>query len=204
MLADTHTLASPVSTTDVYDFDEQSAESWQVPHDFRHGIRSLTRGVTVLTTSDNQGERYGVTTTGVCALSMDPPTLVVCVRRRSTLGAQLPRTRRFCVNVLSWRQRDIAEVFAGQRGVAVDRFKHGEWTTGVHGSPVLTDALASFECEVDLLYGYPNHLIVVGSVRQVEEAREQDDPLVYASGQLSSLVPSGALGPMDTAMATPA
>lgn len=190
MLAETHTLASPRSTTTVSDLDEQTSESWQVPHDFRHGIQHLTRGVAVLTTSDAHGERYGVTTTGVCALSMDPPTLVVCVRRRSTLGTHLPRTRQFCVNVLSWRQRRIAEAFAGRRGVAVDRFKHGEWTTSAHGSPVLAQALASFECEVDLLYGYPNHLIVVGSVRQVEQSGEQDDPLVYASGQLSSLVPS--------------
>lgn len=201
MLAYTHTLASPGSTTDVHELDEQTEESWQLPHDFRHGIRNLTRGVTVLTTSTDHGERYGVTATGVCALSMDPPTLVVCVRRRSTLGTQLPRTRRFCVNVLSWRQRDIAEAFAGQRGVAVDRFKHGDWATGTAGSPVLTTALASFECDVDLLYGYPNHLIVVGSVRQVEQATEQDDPLVYVSGQLSSLVPSD---PVAAAMATPA
>lgn len=206
MLAETPTLAPSGSTTDRYDLDEQTTESWQIPHDFRHGIRHLTRGVAVLTTSDDHGERYGVTTTGVCALSMEPPTLVVCVRRRSTLGTQLPRTRRFCVNVLSWRQRGIAEVFAGRRGVAVDRFKHGDWTTGATGSPVLAQALAAFECDVDLLYGYPNHLIVVGSVRQVEQAAEQDDPLVYASGQLSSLVPSGALNSdaLSTAMATPA
>ncbi|MPY78856.1 MAG: hypothetical protein GEV04_10205, partial [Actinophytocola sp.] len=194
MLAETHTLASPGSTTNVYDLDERADGAWQVPDDFRHGLRHLTRGVVVLTTSDAHGERYGVTTTGVCALSMEPPTLVVCIRRRSTLGTQLPRTRRFCVNVLSSRQRDIAEAFSGRRGVPSDRFKHGDWTTGADGTPVLAQALASFECEVDLLYGYPNHLIVVGSVQHVDEAAEQDDPLVYASGQLSSLVPSEPSG----------
>lgn len=188
---DTHTLASPEPiTTDITDLDAQAAGPWHVPNDFREGIRHLTRGVAVLTSSDEHGERYGVTTTGVSALSMDPPTLVVCIRRRSRLGAHLPRTRLFCVNVLSWRQRTIAEAFAGRKGVAVDRFNHGDWTTGTNGSPVLSEALASFECEVDLLYGYPNHMIVVGSVRRVQQATEQDDPLVYASGQLASLVPS--------------
>lgn len=197
MLADTQTLPSPGSTTtDIYDLDAP----WQVPDDFRDGIRHLTRGVAVLTSADEQGERYGVTTTGVCALSMDPPTLVVCVRRRSPLGAQLPRTRRFCVNVLSSRHRAIAETFAGRRGVPADKFNHGEWATGTTGLPVLTEALAAFECDVDLLYGYPNHLIVVGAVRHVQQTSEQDDPLVYASGQLSSLVPSVPSEPVMAAL----
>jgi flavin reductase (DIM6/NTAB) family NADH-FMN oxidoreductase RutF len=137
-----------------------------------------------VTCVDHHGDRFGVTTTGVCALSMEPPTLVVCIRRRSTLGRNLPSTRRFCVNVLSSRQGKVAEAFAGLRGV--DRFSNGHWVAGANGSPVLTGALASFECEVDLLYGYPDHLI---TVQHGEQSAVHDDPLVYAAGQLSSLVP---------------
>jgi cob(II)yrinic acid a,c-diamide reductase len=193
MLPDPQTLtfSGPTTTTGAYDLDEPAARSWQVPNDFRHGIRHLTRGVNVVTVGDEHGEDCGITTTGVCALSMEPPTLVICIRRRSRLGTQLPRTKRFCVNVLSSRQRAIAEAFTGRRGVPVDRFNHGRWTKGRSGSPVLTDALASFECEVDLLYGYPNHLIVVGSVLHVERTAKLEDPLIYTGGQLSSLVPSG-------------
>lgn len=158
---------------------------------FRLGIGNLVRGVAVVTSRDEDGEMYGVTTTGVSVLSVEPPTLVVCVRRRSKLGTQLPRTRRFCVNVLSSRQRTVAEAFAGRRGLPIDKFKHGDWKTGGTGSPVLTGALASFECEVDLLYGYPDHLIVVGHVSEVVLSPEPLDPLVYSSGRLSSLAPSG-------------
>jgi flavin reductase (DIM6/NTAB) family NADH-FMN oxidoreductase RutF len=193
VLADSQLTMCPFSstTTDVPDIDDMAAPSWRLVNDFRQGIGHLARGVTVLTTSDKHGERYGVTTTGVCVLSVDPPTLVVCVRRRSKLGTHLPHTRRFCVNILSGRQRTVAEAFAGRLGLPVDRFNHGQWTTGVTGSPILADALASFECEVDLLYGYPNHMIVVGSICNVVLSPERLDPLVYASGQLSSLTPSG-------------
>ncbi|MQA61393.1 MAG: hypothetical protein GEU86_07820 [Actinophytocola sp.] len=187
VLADPQALTYPAPNTDGYDLDEPSAQAWQASNDFRNGISHLTRGVAVVTSIDHHGERFGVTTTGVCALSMEPPTLVVCIRRRSKLGRNLPSTRRFCVNVLSSQQRDVAEAFAGLRGV--DRFSNGRWIAGVNGSPVLSGALASFECEVDLLYGYPNHLITVGSVQHVAQAAEHDDPLVYAAGQLSSLVP---------------
>lgn len=192
MLVDTQPLVAPYpTTTDVQEFNDVAAPPRQPSEDFRHGIGHLTRGVAVVTTSDEHGERYGVTTTGVTVLSIEPPALVVCVRRRSKLGTQLPRTRHFGVSVLTGRQRKVAEAFAGRQGLPVDRFNHGRWTAGSIGSPVLTDALAAFECEVDLLYGYPNHMIVVGSVRHVTLPPEPLDPLVYAAGQLSSLTPPG-------------
>jgi flavin reductase (DIM6/NTAB) family NADH-FMN oxidoreductase RutF len=190
VLVDTQPLVAPhPSTTDVPELDDMASPPWRLPDDFRHGISQLTRGVAVLTTSDEHGERYGVTTTGVSVLSVEPPTLVVCVRRRSKLGTQLPRTRRFGVNVLTGRQHNVAEAFAGRLGLPTDRFNHGRWTVGRTGSPILADALTAFECEVDLLYGYPNHMIVVGSVRHVALPAEPLNPLVYASGQLSSLTP---------------
>jgi flavin reductase (DIM6/NTAB) family NADH-FMN oxidoreductase RutF len=189
MLADPQTLTFPGSTTITNgdNLDKPATQACQAADDFRNGITHLTRGVAVVTSVDHHGERYGVTTTGVCALGMEPPTLVVCIRRRSRLGRTLPSTRRFCVNVLSSQQSKIAEAFAGLRGV--DRFSFGRWDAGASGSPVLDGALASFECEIDLLYGYPDHLITVGSVRHVAQAAEHDDPLVYAAGQLSSLAP---------------
>lgn len=190
MLVDAQPLVAPrPTTTDMTEPHDVAAPPWRPSDDFRHGIGQLTRGVAVLTTSDEHGERYGVTTTGVSVLSIEPATLVVCVRRRSKLGTQLPRTRRFGVNLLTGRQQNVAEAFAGRRGLPADRFNHGRWTVGFTGSPILADALAAFECEVDLLYGYPNHMIVVGSVRHVALPAEPLDPLVYASGQLSSLTP---------------
>lgn len=161
------------------------------PSDFRLGVGHLVRGVAVVTSRGERGEMYGVTTAGASVVGVEPPTLVVCVRRRSKLGTLLPRTHRFCVNVLSNRQRTVAEAFAGRRGLAVNKFKHGHWTIGSIGSPVLADTLASFECELDLLYGYPDHMIVVGRVGDVVLSPEPLDPLVYSSGRLSSLAPSG-------------
>lgn len=163
----------------------------QAAMDFSQGLQHLARGVTVVTTSDDDGAWYGVTTTSVCALSVDPPTLVACVRRRSKIGTQLGRTGRFCVNVLSQQQRTVAEAFAGTRGVDVDRFRHGSWSPGATGSPVLDGALASFECAVDLIYGYPNHFVVIGSVRNAASAPQPDEPLVYLSQGFGRVMPNG-------------
>jgi flavin reductase (DIM6/NTAB) family NADH-FMN oxidoreductase RutF len=167
--------AYPAGTTDVEDHVDVSV--WTTVR-FRNGIQHLAGGVAVVTSGDDDGAWYGVTTTSVCALSVDPPRLVVCVRRRSRIGQQLGRTRRFCVNLLSEEQRTVAEAFAGRRGLEVDPFRHGRWVTGATGSPVLEDGLASFECGVDLMYGYPTYIVVIGSVEQVTYCAKPGDPLV--------------------------
>ncbi|MGH3948382.1 MAG: flavin reductase family protein [Pseudonocardiaceae bacterium] len=194
MLVDSPTLAFPGLLTDspTDTGTDMADQSWQTPQAFRQGIAHLAGGVTVVTSCDDDGARFGVTTTSVCALSMDPPTLVACIRRRSKLGRNLGRTRRFCVNVLSCRQRAVAEAFAGTRGVEQDRFRHGRWAPGVTGLPVLEDTLASFECAIDLVYGYPNHLIVIGSVQNVVRTAEAADPLVYVSRKFTHVDQFGA------------
>lgn len=149
-----------------------------LPQRFKEGIEYLAGGVTVVTSSDDTGARFGLTTTSVCSLSTQPPAMVACIERSSKLGRDLGRTQRFCVNVLSSEQRSIAEAFAGACDAGATRFRNGTWVAGVTGSPVLANALVSFECTIDLLYGYPDHLIAVGGVQSVNRAPHGGDPLV--------------------------
>ena len=183
-------LAGPDTTTGLTDVDEQVEQSQWTAAQFRQGIQHLAGGVTVVTSGDDDGAWYGVTTTSVCALSVDPPTLIACVHRRSRIGQQLGRTRRFCVNLLSQEQRTVAEAFAARGGLYVDRFRHGQWASGTTGSPVLEDGLASFECGVDLMYGYPNHVVVIGSVKHVRHAADPASPLVSVVGQFGRVMPA--------------
>jgi flavin reductase (DIM6/NTAB) family NADH-FMN oxidoreductase RutF len=181
-------LAGPVATAGLTDVEDQGESAPLAAVQFRQGIQHLAGGVTVVTSGDDDGVWYGVTTTSVCAPSVDPPTLIACVRRRSRIGQQLGRTRRFCVNLLSQDQRTVAEAFAVRRSLDTDRFRHGQWIAGTTGSPVLMDGLASFECGVDLIYGYPNHVVVIGSVQQVRYAADPASPLVSVAGQFGQVM----------------
>jgi flavin reductase (DIM6/NTAB) family NADH-FMN oxidoreductase RutF len=188
-------LTGPVATAGLADVEDQVDPAPLVVTRFQQGIQHLAGGVTVVTSADDDGVWYGVTTTSVCALSADPPMLIACVRRRSRIGQQLGRTRRFCINLLSQDQRTVADAFAVRRSLDTDSFRHGQWAAGTTGSPVLMDGLASFECSVDLIYGYPNHVVVIGSVQQVRHAANPDSPLVSVAGQLGqvmSAVPAGS------------
>lgn len=170
----------------VHATDTPNADGAHTPQEFEQGIGHLAAGVTVVTSTDDDGTRFGVTTTSVCSLSLDPPTLIACVPRGSRLGRDIGRTRRFCVNVLGTGQRPVAEAFAAPGPSDKEKFRHGRWAPGQTGSPVLDGALASFECSTDLVYGYPEHLIVVGRVQNVTHT-DAGDPLVYVSRQFAEV-----------------
>jgi len=191
VLVDSQRLArtGPLATAGLTGVGDQTDPAPLVAMRFQQGIQHLAGGVTVVTSGDDDGVWYGVTTTSVCALSVDPPTLIACVRRRSRIGQQLGRTRRFCVNLLSQDQRSVADAFAVRRGLDTDRFRHGQWAVGTTGSPVLMDGLASFECGIDLIYGYPSHVVVIGSVQHARHAASPGGPLVSVAGQFGQVLP---------------
>lgn len=189
-------LTDPVTTADLADVEDQAEPAPVTTVQFRQGIRHLAGGVAVVTSGDDDAGWYGLTTTSVCALSVEPPALIACVRRRSQLGQHLGRTHRFCVNLLTQEQRSVAEAFALPGSLDADRFQHGLWAHGTTGSPVLVDGLASFECGVDLIYGFPSHVVVIGSVQQVRHAADAVSPLVSVDGQFSQVMATvpGQLG----------
>jgi flavin reductase (DIM6/NTAB) family NADH-FMN oxidoreductase RutF len=190
LLVDARQLAhaAPVSTVSLTDVDEEVKRSQWTTAVFRQGVQHLVGGVTVVTSGDDDGNWYGVTTTSVCALSADPPTLIACVQRQSRIGEHLGRTGRFCVNLLSGKHQAVAEAFAGRRALGTDGFRRGQWVSGTTGSPVLRDGLASFECGVDLMYGYPTHIVVIGMVKQVRHAAVPASPLVRVGGQFGHVI----------------
>ncbi len=181
-------LARPAASADLTDTEDQAQATPLTAARFQRGIRHLAGGVAVVTSADDDGAWYGVTTISVCALSIESPTLIACVHRQSRIGQQLGRTHRFCVNLLSQEQRSVAEAFAVRGGLDTDRFRPGQWALGTTGCPVLIDAVASFECAVDLIYCYPSHVVVIGSVQQARHAADPANPLVSVDGQFGQVM----------------
>ncbi|GGF89958.1 oxidoreductase [Azorhizobium oxalatiphilum] len=153
---------------------------------FRAGMRKLAGAVSVLTVG--QGEaRTGLTATSVTSLSVEPPTLIICVNRAASAHNVLLAERRFGINVLATGHRALADRFAGRNGEkGPARYAGADWTTLETGAPVLADALASFDCELDEAIERHSHLIVLG---RVVAARVADDaaPLLYWSGAYRQL-----------------
>src|SRR5580704_14113606 len=104
------------------------------PAAFREAMSRLGAAVHVITT-DGPGGKAGTTATAVCSVSDAPPTLLVCLNRRSHTNSAVLQNGVFCVNTLRHDGVEIADLFAGRTGVrGEERFATGEWTVLTTGS----------------------------------------------------------------------
>lgn len=131
---------------------------------FTDAMSRAVTGVTIVTTDGELG-RFGQTVSAMSSVSADPPMLLVCINRKSPITAAIERHGSFAVNVLRSDQRRLADTFAGRprSGPAYD-FAAARWETAHTGAPLLTGAIARFDCTLDAAHIAGTHTIYVGVV----------------------------------------
>ena len=151
---------------------------------FKVGMRTLAGAVNIVT-STHGGHRYGMTATAVCSASAEPPTVLACINKLATTHGAVAKSKAFCVNVLRDEDWELSTAFSGaQSGEA--RFKSRDWARLATGSPVLIDALVSFDCRVVKKLVHGTHSIFHGQVEQVLIGKK-GKPLLYSEGQYAKL-----------------
>jgi flavin reductase (DIM6/NTAB) family NADH-FMN oxidoreductase RutF len=144
-----------------------SIETEVTASDFRNAMRQLTGGVSVITAGKGR-DISGMTVTSVSSLSVEPASLIVSLNRESSSWPLVKRYGFFGVNILTSDQLDIAERFTGKGGLkGADRFAGAKWTTRASGVPLLAEALAAIDCEVEDVVERHSHAIVIGRVLDV-------------------------------------
>lgn len=146
----------------------------------RKGLRSLAKAVVVITCRHEE-RRHAMTATAVSELSMDPPSMLICVNRTASLFEPLSQGADFCINILAAHQADISSLCAGkEKGEA--RFAIGDWRRSNLGHAYLANAQASFFCRnvANTLYG--THGVFIGEVLEVIDL-SPINPLVYMDGR---------------------
>src|SRR4029453_1740672 len=144
-----------------------SVETDVTSSDFRNAMRQLTGGVSVVTAGRGR-DISGMTVTSVSSLSVDPPALIVSINREASSWPLVKRYGFLGVNILTSDQIDIAERVTGKGGLkGAARFAGADWTTRASGVPLLVDALAAIDCEVEDVVERHSHAIVIGRVLDV-------------------------------------
>jgi flavin reductase len=134
---------------------------------FREAMSLYGSAVHIVTT-DGPGGKTGFTATAICSVSDNPPTLLVCLNRKSQGSPLLAANRVFCVNTLGAAQEALSNVFAGRTGATLaDRFQVGEWTTLATGAPVLSSAIVACDCRVVEIKAVASHNVIFGVVEAV-------------------------------------
>nr|WP_295107295.1 flavin reductase family protein [uncultured Caulobacter sp.] len=148
------------------------------PADFRKAMGSFAAGVTVVTAC-HDGRLVGTTVSAFSSVSMDPPLVMVCLKRDSRTLAALNQARTFCINILAQEQGDLAYRFA--KSGTDDRFALTAVEAGVCGAPLLAGCVAAVECALHAAHDGGDHEILVGRVLRVV-TDETKTPLVYVRG----------------------
>ena len=159
--------------------------------DFRNAMSLLTTAVNVITTEGEDG-MHGFTASAVCSVTDTPPTLLVCMNQSSRSHTHFVDNKILSVNVLGAQHEKISNAFASSKLSSEDRFKLGAWTTLETGSPILEDALVSFDCEIEQIQEVGTHSIFMCRVVAIKQS-QHDESLVYFNrayhqvGQLESV-----------------
>ena len=132
--------------------------------EFRDGMASLGAAVHVVTTDGPMG-RAGITATAVCSVTDQPPTLLVCVNRGSYTHDHFVGNGHLCVNVLAADQQQLSALFANREIALEHRFELAHWGVLQTGSPVLQDALVSFDCSIAQVKELGSHSILFCQVQ---------------------------------------
>ncbi|NNH01707.1 flavin reductase [Acinetobacter sp. ANC 5414] len=145
--------------------------------DFKNAMSLLTSAVNVVTTTGESG-RHGFTASAVCSVTDTPPTLLVCMNKSSRSHANFVENKVLCVNVLSAEQEHLSNVFASSKFSSEERFEQGKWSALETESPVLQDALVSFDCEIGQIQEVGTHTIFICPIVAIKKNQE-DQALVY-------------------------
>lgn len=153
------------------------------PRTLRDALGCFATGVTVVTTLDEAGQPVGLTANSFSSVSLDPPLILFCLARASTNVDRFRQAEHFAINVLHIGQQPTSGVFARSHA---DRFQNVAWETWDTGAPILSGALASFECGTEQIVEAGDHLVIIGRVRRARfEPRR--DPLLYFRGKYRRL-----------------
>jgi flavin reductase (DIM6/NTAB) family NADH-FMN oxidoreductase RutF len=144
---------------------------------FRHAMRRVPTGVTIVTTL-KEGEPRGITVNAFASVSLDPPSLLICINREARSYLFISSSRIFCVNVLAGDQRRLAEHFSGK--VRERQFAEVGYTIDATGAPVLSGTIAHFDCELAAEHQLGSHSIFIGQVMSC--SARPGSPLGYFNG----------------------
>ena len=145
---------------------------------FLIAMRFLASSVSVISAKDSSGNLFAMTASSVTSLTMDPPSILVCVNNGATIHDVLMKGENLCINILQKTQQEISNI-CSSRELESTRFQNNFWDTSV--IPFIKDSQANIFCKDDETVSYHTHKIVIGSVIHSQSA-ETFNTLMYADG----------------------
>jgi flavin reductase (DIM6/NTAB) family NADH-FMN oxidoreductase RutF len=153
------------------------------PRGFRQALGQFATGVAVITAQGNDGQAIGMTMSSFNSVSVDPPLILFSIDRKAFSLKAMTEARGYAVNILGRDQEHLSNKFARALD---DKWAAVEHTLGHMEAPLISGALAHFECTPFAQYDGGDHVIFVGRVVKYS-AHPASEPLIFFRGAYRSL-----------------
>ena len=104
---------------------------------FIKAMRELAYPVSILSTKQ-RGLNFAITVSSVTSVSVEPPTLLVCVNKASSFSQTLEVDALININYLDSAQKEIASICSSRENSS-QRFANGYWSFDDNETPFLKD-----------------------------------------------------------------
>mgnify|MGYP005664961523 FL=1 len=150
-----------------------------IQDNFRLAMRRYIYSVSIMSNKDKANNPNAITVSSVTSISMDPPSLLICINKSSRIHDTIELGSKFCINLLNSNQENLSNI-GSDEDMYDQRFKDKNWN--LDDIPFLQNAQANIFCKVDKLTSYHTHTIVVGLVEDANYA-DEISTLTYVNGE---------------------
>jgi flavin reductase (DIM6/NTAB) family NADH-FMN oxidoreductase RutF len=159
---------------------------------FKAALGRFASGVTAITVH-NDGDDHGMTASAFCSLSIDPPLVLVCVKKGNHTHGLMEETGAYVINLLDQEQVSVSNRFAGWWEEGKSKWEDLELSRGsASGAVMIGGSLASLDCTLHSVLDGGDHSIFVGEVQDAVingEDRDALKPLLYFAGSYRTTGP---------------
>lgn len=153
------------------------------PQELRNTLGRFATGVTIVTTVDTEGRRYGITANSYNSVSLDPPLVLWSLAKSSRSLDAFKDAPAFAIHILSAHQEALAMRFAARD--VEDKFAGLHLSEGHGGVPLFDECAAHLECVTENRFEGGDHVIFLGRVVNFE--RCDNEPLIFHDGRFTSI-----------------
>ena len=145
---------------------------------FRTAMRGFFASVSVMALKNSNGV-LAITVSSITSISLDPPSLLVCINKDSRIHSELLEGELVSINLLTKDQQHISEKCSNSL-LEGERFDQEFWD--IENIPIVKNAQANFLCKISNMIDHGTHSILLLDVQDVEHL-DKINTLSYINGK---------------------
>lgn len=157
------------------------------PEKLRAAMRAWSAGVTVVAAT-HEGHKHGMTVNSFTSISLEPAMITISLLSTTRTHELVSKSRAFGLTILSAKQSQISDLFAGKMSGVEDRFAGLQTETLVTGSPLIVGGLAWLDCRVVETFVVGINTLFISEVLAARDMHE-GQPLIYHNRKYWTLSP---------------